>query len=419
VSLDRTPDRTAGAGRAGGGGKAVTGPAARLAWSIAALAISSGVLFLALLVLNSRHPGVVTYEYWGAGAVTAIVFPVVGALIVSRHPRNALGWLFCLVGLSSGLSGLALQYAVYAFEVRTEPLPGAVTAAWLDSWAGTFGFVSLALIPLLFPDGRPPSRRWRPVVWVAAGTIVLGTVSFALLPGPLDNYPSVDNPIGIDGARGILETLLSAGALVMVATLFAGIASLVVRLRHSRGTERQQLKWFVYGAAMLPLTLLGNDLFPSLSWLIGGVGVACIPVAIGIAVLKYRLYDIDLVVNRTLVYGALTACVVGIYVLVVGYLSALFRTGGNLPISLVATGIVAVLFAPLRDRLQRAANRLMYGERDDPYAVLSRLGQRLETMLAPEATLRTVVEITAQALKVPYAAINLKRDDGEFVTAAR
>jgi signal transduction histidine kinase len=205
----------------------------------------------------------------------------------------------------------------------------------------------------------------------------------------------------------------------MVAILFAGIASLVVRYRRSRGTERQQLKWFVYGAAMPPLALLGNDLFPSLSWLIGGVGVACVPVAIGIAVLKYRLYDIDVIVNRTLVYGALTACVVGIYVLVVGYLGALFRSGGDLPVSLVATGIVAVLFAPLRDRLQRAANRLMYGERDDPYAVLSRLGRRLETTLAPEATLRTVVEITAQALKLPYAAINLKRDDGEFVTAAQ
>jgi hypothetical protein len=144
----------------------------------------------------------------------------------------------------------------------------------------------------------------------------------------------------------------------MVAILFAGIASLVVRHRRSRGTERQQLKWFVYGAAMPPLALLGNDLFPSLSWLIGGVGVACVPVAIGIAVLKYRLYDIDVIVNRTLVYGALTACVVGIYVLVVGYLGALFRSGGDLPVSPVATGIVAVLFAPLRDRLQRAANRL-------------------------------------------------------------
>ena len=148
--------------------------------------------------------------------------------------------------------------------------------------------MSLAAIPLLFPDGRPPSPRWRPVVWVAAGTIVLGTLSLALAPGPLDNYPSVDNPFGVDGARGIFETLLSAGALVVVVTLLAGIASLVDRYRRSRGTERQQLKWFAYGAAMPPLALLGNRSFPSLSWLIGGAGVACVPVAIGIAILKYR-----------------------------------------------------------------------------------------------------------------------------------
>jgi signal transduction histidine kinase len=412
VSLDRTSGRTADVRRAGGEGKAVARSAVRLAWSITALAISSGVLFLVLLALNSRDPNVVTYEYWGAQAVTAIIFPVVGVLIVSRHPRNALGWLFCLMGLSSGLSGLALEYATYALVVRPDSLPGAMTAAWLDTWVATPGFVSFALIPLLFPDGRPPSRRWWPIVWIAAGAIVVGTVSFAFMPGPLDRYPSVDNPFGIEGAKGALELLLSVGALVIVVTLLAGIVSLVVRYRRSRGTERQQLKWFTYAVAMVPLALLGNTLFPELSWLIGGVGVACIPVAIGIAVLRYRLYDIDVVINRTLVYGVLTACVVSIYVLVVGYLGAIFRTGGNLAISLFATGVVAVLFAPLRDRLQRGVNRLMYGERDEPYAVLSRLGQRLEATLAPQAVLPTIVETVVQALRVPHVEVSLRRDEG-------
>jgi hypothetical protein len=141
----------------GGGGKAVAGPAARLAWSITALAISSGVLFLVLLVLNSRDPDVVTYEYWGAQAVMAMVFPTVGALIVSRHTRNALGWLFCLVGLSSGLSGLALQYAVYALAVRPGSLPGAATAAWLDAWADTSGSCPWRRFRSSSPtDGHPP-----------------------------------------------------------------------------------------------------------------------------------------------------------------------------------------------------------------------------------------------------------------------
>ncbi|MCA1718135.1 MAG: histidine kinase, partial [Actinobacteria bacterium] len=281
----------------------------------------------------------------------------------------------------------------------------------LDSWVGMPGFVSLALIPLLFPNGQPPSRRWRPIVWIAAGTIVVGTVSFALVPGPLENYPSVDNPFGIEGAKGVFELLLSVGALVMVAILFASIASLIVRYRRSRGAERQQIKWFTYAALMPPLALLGNDLFPDLSWLIGGVGVACIPIAIGIAILKYRLYDIDLIINRTLVYGALSACVVGIYVLVVGYLGEIFRSQNNLLVSLFATSVVAVLFAPLRDRLQRGVNRLMYGERDNPYMVISRLGERLESTLSPEAILPTIIQTVREALKLPYAAIALKKGE--------
>jgi signal transduction histidine kinase len=418
VSLDRTSDRAADAGRVDGGTKTGARTAVRLAWLITALAISSGVSFLALLALNSRDPDVVTYEFWGAQAVTAMVFPAVGALIVSRIPRNALGWLFCLMGLSSGFSGLALEYAVYALVVNPNSVPGGVTAAWLDTWLATPGFVSFALIPLLFPDGRPPSRRWRPVVWVAAGAIVVVTVSFALMPGPLENYPSVANPFGIEGAKGIFEILLPAGALVIVVTLFAGIASLIFRYRRSRGTERQQLKWFSYAAAAVPFALLGNSLFPDLSWLIGGVGVACIPIAIGIAILKHRLYDIDLVINRTLVYAALTACVVGIYVLVVGYLGALLSVEDSLFVSLAATGLVAVLFAPLRDRLQQGVNRLMYGERDDPYAVISRLGERLKATDAPEAVLPTIVQTVAGALKLPHAAISLRRDDGTFGTVA-
>jgi signal transduction histidine kinase len=418
VSLNRTLSRTAGAGRRGGGAKLKSArTAARLAWSISALAVAFGGLFLVLLALNSRDPEASTYEYWGADAVTAIIFPVVGALIVSRQPRNALGWLFCVMGFSMGLASFASEYATYALIVESSFLPGAVMAAWLGTWVGFPGFISVPLIPLLFPDGRPPSPHWRPLVWLAAGVIVAATVSFALMPGPLEEYPSVENPLGIEGAKGANEALLFAAVPTLGFTLLAGIASLVVRYRRSQGVERQQLKWFTYAAALAPLGLVGNTLFPDLAWLIGGVSVSLIPLAIGIAILRYRLYDIDLVINRTLVYGALTACVVGLYVLVVGYLGVLFHTDDNLLISLIAAGLVAVLFAPLRDRMQRGVNRLMYGERDDPYAVISRLGERLEATLAPEAALQTIVETVAGALKLPYAAVTLKQG-GEFVRAA-
>lgn len=410
-------DRTAGARQVGGGAKPTGGrTAARLAWSISALAATFGGLFLVLLALNGRDPGVVTYEYWGADAVTAIVFPAMGALTVSRYPGNVLGWLFCLVGLSSGLAGFASEYATYALIAEPGSLPVAVTAAWLGSWVGIPGFLLVALIPLLFPDGRPPSPRWCPIAWVATGAIVVVTVSLALMPGTLEGYRSVDNPLGFEGAKGAFDVLLFVAAPILGLTILAGIASLIVRYRRSRGTERQQLKWFTYAAALTPLGLVGNTLLPDLAWLIGGISVALMPVAIGVAILRYRLYDIDLIINRTLLYGAMTACVVGLYVLVVGYLGALFQTEDSLLVSLVAAGLVAVLFAPFKERLQRGVDRLTYGERKDPYGVLSRLGERLEETLAPEAVLPTVVSTVRDALKLPYAAIELEEERGESST---
>jgi signal transduction histidine kinase len=388
------------------------------AFSVSTLAVVFGGLFMVLLALNSRDPEVSTYEYWGADAVTAIVFPAVGALIVSHHPRNMLGWLFCLMGLSSGLAGFASEYATYALVSEPGSLPGAKAAAWLGSWIGTPGFLSVVLIPLLFPDGRPPSRRWWPLVWLAAGVIAAATVSTTLIPGPLEGYPSVENPFGIQGAKAANESLFFAADPILGLALLAGIASLVIRYRRSRGGERQQVKWFTFAVALAPFGLVGNTLFPDLAWLIGGVSVSLIPLAIGIAVLKYRLYDIDLVINRTLVYGVLTACVIGIYVAVVGYLGVLFQTQDNLIVSLLGAGVVAVLFAPLRERLQRVVNRLMYGRRDDPYAVLSGLGERMEAAPEPNAVLPNIAQTLAQTLKLPYVAIRLKQNGEGFVEAA-
>jgi signal transduction histidine kinase len=178
------------------------------------------------------------------------------------------------------------------------------------------------------------------------------------------------------------------------------------------GEEHQQMKWF---ACALLVLVVAYPFSPQGLLL---PGLTLLPVAVGIAILRYRLYDIDMVINRTLVYGSLSAYVIGIYVLAVVGLGALLQARGNLAVSLLATGLVAVLFQPLRSRLQRSVNRLMYGERDDPYAVISRLGRRLEAALAPDAVLPTVVETIAQALKLPYAAILLKDGDGYRTAAA-
>ena len=198
--------------------------------------------------------------------------------------------------------------------------------------------------------------------------------------------------------------------------------SVIVRFGRAQEEERQQLKWLAYGAAFGTITIGATVAASFFDIDLGSVpfylAVAGFPIAIGIAILRYRLWDIDLLINRTLVYGALTASVVGIYVLVVGYLGVLFRTHSNLIVSLLATGLVAVLFQPLRDRLQRGVNRLMYGERDDPYAVLSRLSQRLEATLAPEAVLPTIVETVKESLNLPYAAIALKQGEAFGVAAS-
>jgi signal transduction histidine kinase len=204
--------------------------------------------------------------------------------------------------------------------------------------------------------------------------------------------------------------------------------------RVSNRVQRQQTKWVVFGIAMgLAIFLIVNIVVSAtvpvptsageLSTLMVGAvlmygALLLIPLSIGIAMLRHQLFDVDVLINRALVYGALTACVIGLYVLVVGYLGVLFRTNGNLAISLLATGLVALLFQPLHNRLRRDVNRLMYGERDDPYAVLSRLGQRLEATIAPEAVLPTIVQTVKESLKLPYVAIALRHKDALNVAAS-
>ncbi len=358
--------------------------------------------------------------------VAALGFSTVGALVASCRPENPIGWLLTVAGLLFGLTAFASEYSAYVLFTDRVSLPGGVVMAWLFSWLWVPSGSLIMFAILLFPHGRPSSTLWRVAIWLAAYDVCLSAASLAFMPGPLwglpSNFPPVENPFGIEGTAALLSTTGSVSTFLLGVFALSAAVALFVRLFRSSGEERQQLKWVAYAVAVLTVGIIissiseaaGESLLSRIPVL---VGFLTVPVAIGIAVLKYRLYDIDLLINRTLVYGVLTVCVVGLYVLVVGYLGAMFRTGGNLWISLVATGVVAVLFAPLRDRLQRGVNRLMYGERDEPYAVISRLGERLEATLAPEAALSTIVETVAGALKLPYSAITLKQN-GEFVRAA-
>lgn len=353
-----------------------------------------------------------------------VVFPLVGALVASRHPRNAVGWILIGVGLLYGLSSLAETYAhlgllrdpdlhvISRQAARPDPLPLAAEAAWFSLWSWFPSLIGLVVfIPLLFPDGRPPSPRWRWVGWAAVvgfAVMFIPTAAAAWTARGPALLGDVDEEVL--GMRWVVYPAAAGLSLIGLAAV-GSVASLVVRFRRSRGVERQQLKWFVFAATILLLAAI-NAFTPwtAPEWVLT-VAVLGLAAAVAIAILKYRLYDIDLVINRSLVYGALTALVVALYVGTVTLLGRLFEPGG-LGVSLVATAVVAVLFNPLRERLQRGVNRLMYGERHDPYAALTRLGRSLEASISPGEVLPRVTETVAQALRSPYVAVELRREDG-------
>jgi signal transduction histidine kinase len=355
--------------------------------------------------------------------ILGVSFSAVGVVIVARRPENLVGWVLLFGGLCNSLNAFSSQYPEYAMLTEPGRWPSGSLFAWLSTWIFAPGLAaSFPLTLLLFPTGRPPSPRWQPLLWLILAGLALAILPMAVAAWPLRGPALVSDNLWIAGViGGPVVALQRAGVALLGACTLASVVAVGLRFRRSAGVEREQLKWLLYAGAVTFVVLVTAspgapfELPGPASEVLAILALLClpsVPVAVGIAVLRYRLYDIDLVINRTLVYGSLTASVVGIYVLVVGYLGALFSTGGNVVISLVATGVVAVLFQPLRERLQRAVNRLMYGERDEPYAVLSRLGQRLEAALDPRAVLPTIAQTVAQALKVPHAAIELRREGG-------
>jgi signal transduction histidine kinase len=441
--------------------------AAWLAWSVCAVCVVLIVLALLLDFLTGDVPyptskfrsayglavlpGVLPYgERPSPGfavltGVVSLAYPTVGALIASRLPTNPIGWIFCGVGLLYTARRFSISYADYAL-LENLALPWGEYVAWFSTLVFSGLVLAGVFVMLLFPDGRLLSRRWQIMAWMAVCGAVLTALYDAFYPEDLATHSYVMNPLGVVGVIGggittyefFIASALAGEALLLMSSI-AALFSLLLRLHRAQGDERQQLKWFLYAAVPAGVcfgfvllsfivvdfteVVFGTPLIPfwGIYDYILNVAVFAllvVPVFTYIAILRYRLYDIDVVINRTLVYGALSACVVGIYVLAVVAFGAVFQAQGNLVVSLLATGLVAVLFQPLRSRLQRGVNRLMYGERDDPYAVISRLGRRLEATLAPESVLPTVVETIGQALKLPYAAILLKDPDGYRTAAA-
>ncbi len=391
--------------------------AARLAWSIWALSVPlaalSGLLnFLNASAQNQTWLGVLF-------AVLLLMFPTVGALVASRRPENPIGWIFCVVGLLFGIGAFADTYASYALLACPGELPGVEYAAWVSSWiGGPSGLLAAALLFLLFPTGTLPSRRWRPVAAMAVIGSPLTALGWAFEPGPLDTQRSIDNPLGIRGAvGGVLETLGTIGGVLLNASLLAAAISLILRLRRARGVERQQLKWFAYAAIMMvggfATSFLFSGLANSVAWSVGILGFMVLPVATGIAILRYRLYDIDVLINRTLVYGSLTALLVLVYFGSVTATQAIFQGFAGqeeLPqlVIVASTLLVAALFNPLRRRVQGLVDRRFYRSKYDAAKTLAAFNARLRDETQLDTLSGDVVGVVKETMQPAHVSLWLR-----------
>src|SRR6516162_8103848 len=395
------------------------------------LAVSTGVaafgFFAGTLVLRALIADPADQAWSQALAGAAVAVP--GTLIAARRPRHPIGWLLLLAGVGLAVPAFGAEYARYTFVAHPGALPGGDWWFWASNREGAMAGYALPFLLLLFPTGYLLSRRWRPVAWLIFTAVTAKTVLYTFLAGDIDpsaHHPlgsGIRNPVGLFGdAQRDWPRISPLLAGLSLLALGLGLAGGIARFRRSRGEERQQLKWVAYALAVVAVVVNNGGfpapLFGALAVLhaVAGVGFAA---AVTIAVYKYRLYDIDIIINRTLVYLLLSGIIAGGYIAIVTGIGALVPRHG-LAVELLAAGLAAVVFSPLRARLQTLVNRMMYGERDDPYAALSRLATRLEATLSPDQVLAAIAGNVASALRSPYAAIEVADGDGTpRVAAAR
>jgi signal transduction histidine kinase len=334
-----------------------------------------------------------------------LAFATVGALVAWYQPRNRVGWFMIATGIAANFLGLPKLYAGLAIDLGWRWLPAPDWVYWISqvSWIVVFELF-LVLLPLYYPDGRLPGRRWRLVLWSSALMVLIAIVS-ALDPASAPT--GVPNPVAITALAGTFQKFLFIPfSVIFLGTSLAAVLSLVVRYRRGESQDRQRLKWLMAAVALLLLTFAVNLLVPaSQSDAVIPIVATALPVAIGIAILRYRLYDIDLIINKALVYGGLAAVITAVYVLVVINIGA--RIGGSerLWLSLLATAVIAIAFQPLRDRAQRLANRLVYGKRATPYEALSQFSEHLSKTYSHEDILDRMARILAQGTGAERAEV--------------
>ena len=395
-----------------------------LAWLVLTLCVAVIAIAHALALLGAGKPN-------GSWEVTAsfLTFPAVGALIISRRPKNTVGWIFCAIGMGAATTSFSAGYVSYAVAKHTDAqlATGLIDALGNAVWPVNMGLGSLLLF--LFPDGKLPSRRWRPAFWVDVGCIGAMIVAGLLHVGPLETHGRVVNPIGAGGARPLLSALQNIAQTVFVFATLAAIVSVVVRYRHATGVQRQQIKWFAYGGVMIALIvavtmILADTLTPrgqdpsttAFSNIGFAIGFSMLPLGAGIGVLRYRLYDIDILINRTLVYGSLTAVLAAVYfglVFVAQTLAQAMR-GQTKPQPLIivaSTLLIATLFNPLRHRIQTAIDRRFYRRKYDASRTLEAFAASLRNQVELAELSAHLLGVVRETMQPAHVSLWLRPDE--------
>jgi signal transduction histidine kinase len=387
--------------------------ASRLAWSLWLVAV--GMLTAGFVL--SLTVGL------GEDVVFIVIFPLllgafatVGALVAARRTGNPIGWIFLGVALLWGLSTVATSFAQFAGQGEDAVSWPVRTADWIGSWVFLPGiYVPVTFLFLLFPDGHLPSKRWRPVAWMsAAGIVGIAAVS-AFTPGPLEEAVVVrSNPYGIGSPElwGVVQAFAWPLGLL---GMFGSVAAVVMRFRRSSADERQQLKWLSYAGLVVVIVFIlasigfgvaGDDPTVALvTQVLIVLALLLIPVSAGIAILRHRLYDIDLVINKTVAYGALAAFVTVVYVGIVVGIGALVGSRGNAFLTILATAIIALAFQPVRVRASHLANRFVYGKRATPYEVLSRLARGMGSQYSADDAVPALARVLAEGTGAARAEV--------------
>ena len=396
--------------------------------ALAVWAITLGLSLIAVVLIMAGRSADVghIWGFRGFAVLFALTFGTVGALINTRVPGNRIGYLFALIGVLSAVQDVIAAYVVYGVLVSPGSLPGATSLAWVVSWNWVpLAGIGTTFLLLLFPTGHLLSPRWRPAAWLAVAGIVITALALAFLPGPITNAPYLDNPLGLAGDREAMYRLTALGFLVLATAIALAAASMVVRFRRAVGVERAQLKWFASAGVFAGIVFIGpGTLFnvgtggvpgttgSKASEILTIIALASIPIAAGVAILRYRLYDIDRIVSRTIAYAVVTGILIAVFTVVVIGLQALLDpvTSGQTIAVAGSTLVVLAIFQPVLRRVRSAVDRRFYRARYDAERTAASFSERLRHQVDLGAVTADLASTAHVALAPQALGVWLRRE---------